>query len=89
MKPLPVDLDRLRGQFPALSEDDLEAYALITRRVLRDPATKGRVMREVLATARAAQEKRGGGAALSAEESLALRYLRAVEKMQGRSAPPR
>lgn len=81
-KPLPVDIERLKAQFPALSETDLRAYAAVTRRVLRDPATKARVLGEVMAQARAAGEKLAAGASLIADESLALAYLRAVEKMQ-------
>ena len=82
MKPLPVDPERLATQFPDLAEEDLEAYAAVTRRVLRDPATKGRVLREIMARARSAREKETTGGPLTLDESLALRYLRAVEKMQ-------
>jgi hypothetical protein len=83
---LPVDPERLKAQFPELSGEDLAAYADVTRRVLADPAAKGRIMREVLDLARAAREKQAGGQGLSAAESLALRYLAAVEKMQRRLA---
>jgi hypothetical protein len=85
-KPLPVDPDRLRLRFPELSETDLEAYVAVTRRVLLDPVTKGRVLREVMDAARAARSKEESGGALTREESLALRYLRAVEKMQASTA---
>jgi hypothetical protein len=81
---LPVDPERLRAQFPALSDDDLDAYVTVTRRVLADPLKKGRAMREIMTTAEQARAKQASGAALSSEESLALRYLAAVRKMQGR-----
>lgn len=77
-----MDPERLRAQFPELSADDLEAYVAITGRVLRDPEAKARVMREVMDSARAAREKEAAGRPLAGGESLALRYLRAVEKMQ-------
>jgi len=79
---LPVDPERLRRQFEDLSEEDLEAYAAVTRRVLEDPARKGSAMREVMLLARAARAKQAAGEALTAGELQALRYLRAVEKMQ-------
>ena len=77
---LPVDLDRLRQQFPDLSAEDVEAYAAVTRRILgeRDPIGRARVTRETLARARAARES----GASTAEDIVALRYLAAVEKMQ-------
>jgi hypothetical protein len=83
-----VDPARLRAQFPALTDEDLEAYVRVTRRVLADPASKGRLMRGVMEAARSAGEKAAAGAALSAEESLALRYVEAVGKMQRPLAPP-
>ena len=83
MRRLPVDPARLRSQFKDLSEQDLEAYAAVTRRVLADPARKGRLLRAVMLLARAARAKQGAGEALEADESQALRYLHAVEKMQG------
>ena len=78
---LPVDPARLRAQFPSLTDDDLEAYVAITRRVLADPASKAKLMREIMDLAREARDK--AGAPLSADEDLARRYLLAVEKMQG------
>ena len=89
MKPLPVDPARLRAQFPDLTDADLEAYASVTQRVLRDPAGKGKVMRELLALARSAREKQAAGSSLGREEALALDYLRAVEKMQASTTRPR
>lgn len=83
MSRLPVDPERLRKQFKDLSEEDLEAYAAVTRRVLEDPARKGRLMREILLLARGARAKRAAGEALTADEQQALGYLHALEKMQG------
>jgi hypothetical protein len=79
---LPVDPERLKQQFPALSDEDLEAYVAVTRRVLADPKSKGKVLREVMTLARLAQDKTG--VALTPPEALAVRYLAALEKMQGR-----
>ena len=80
--PLPVDVERLRRQFPALTVEDLEAYAMVTRRILsaRDPADRARITRETLARGRAARER----SPLQDDDRLALRYLTAVDKMQGR-----
>lgn len=84
MTGLPVDPARLRKQFPQLSDDDIAAYEKVTRRILesKGPAERGRVTREILETARSARKKAATGAALTDAESLALRYLGAVEKMQ-------
>lgn len=79
---LPVDLDRLKAEFPALTDEDLQAYVAVTRRVLADPTGRGRAMREVMDSARKAQQKSGGGGALSADEQVLVRYLAAVAKMQ-------
>ena len=71
-----MDPERLRRQFPALTDDDVAAYAEVTRRILAaPPAERARVTREVL------QQARRG------EDALAVRYLRAVEKMQGGRDP--
>jgi hypothetical protein len=81
---LPVDLARLRDEFPDLSEEDLQAFAAVTERVLRDPASKARVLREVMMRARQARDRQASGEpiGLDADEQEALRYLRALEKMQ-------
>ena len=79
---LPVDPERLRRQFPALTEEDLAAYVEVTRRVLADPQAKGKAMRAILESGRAARTK--PAASLSADERLHLRYLAAVDKMQAR-----
>ena len=79
---LPVAVERLRRQFPALTEDDLEAYATVTHRILSAPAPdRARITRETLARARAARP----GEVRDDDARLALRYLAAVEKMQGRN----
>ena len=77
---LPVDPERLRREFPSLDDGDMEAYLEITRRILgeRDPIGRARITRETLSRARAARE----AGALTAEDTVALRYLAAVEKMQ-------
>ena len=79
---LPVDVERLRRQFPALTPEDLDAYVAVTRRILaaRDPAHRARITRETLARGRAA----GASASASDGELLAARYVAAVAKMQGR-----
>ncbi|MBI3932007.1 MAG: hypothetical protein HY317_01205 [Acidobacteria bacterium] len=82
MKLLPVDPERLREQFPHLTADDLEAYVAVTRKVLADPGAKGRVMRGIMEAATAGRDKEAAGDSPSPDEALALRYLRAVEKMQ-------
>jgi hypothetical protein len=81
---LPVDPDRLRRQFPDLTADDLAAYTEVTRRILAEasPDKRARLLRDTLARGRRARDKQGG-AALTADEALDLRYLQAVEKMQG------
>jgi hypothetical protein len=85
MSDLPVDRERLRQQFPELTDDDLEAYEVVTRRILekKGPAERGRLTRTVMEAARAARVKNASGDALTDEERLVLRYLDAVEKMQG------
>lgn len=84
---LPVDPARLKAQFPSLTDDDLEAYAAGTRRILAaaTPEDRARVTRETLALGRAARDKRAAGKTLSTQEEAALRYLAAVDKMQTRA----
>jgi hypothetical protein len=85
---LPVDRARLKRQFPEVTDADLEAYETVTRRILekKGPAERGRLTRSVMETARSARAKAGAGGALTGEERLALTYLDAVEKMQGRTS---
>jgi hypothetical protein len=80
---LPVDPARLRREFPALTDGAIAAFEEVTRRILAEarPEARARVTREILARGRQARE-RGAGATLSPEESLAARYLAAVDKMQ-------
>jgi len=80
--PLPVDPRRLKEEFPELTEDELDAYVTITKRVLAKPETRGRAMRELMAQAGEAQKKAAAGGRLKAEEALLVRYLQAVSKMQ-------
>jgi hypothetical protein len=78
---LPVDPERLRREFPELTDDDLEAYVAVTRRILAAPAPdRGRLTREVVEGGRRAREKARG--TLSAQEALWSRYVAAVDKMQ-------
>jgi hypothetical protein len=79
---LPVDVDRLKAEFPELTDEDLTAYVAVTRRVLADPAGSGRAMREAMERARAARQKQSAGAALSKDDLLLVRYLAAMAKMQ-------
>ena len=80
---LPVEPERLRSRFPSLTDEDMEAYAAVTERVLADPRSRGRAMADVMAAAQRAAERETGGAELTDDERLALRYVRAVGKMQG------
>ncbi len=80
---LPVDPERLPKRFPALTDEDLAAYAEVTRRILADPRRSGHVLAELDALARRAAEKESQGAALEPEERSALAYARALRKMQG------
>ncbi len=83
-RPLPVDPERLRRQFPELTPEDLEAYEAVTHRILAEPSAerRARLTRETLARGRQAGEKKTSGGALTAEEDRDLRYLQAVTKMQ-------
>ena len=84
----PVDLDRLRREFPSLTGEDVQAYVEVTRRILGSaPEGRGRVTRDAVAGGRAAREKAARGEALSPEETLLARYLAAVDKMQGKAGP--
>lgn len=82
---LPVDRERLKRQFPALTDADLEAYEAITRRILEKtgPAERAKLTRDIMETARTARAKSSAGSELTERERQALRYLDAVDKMQG------
>lgn len=74
-------MERLRRQFPALTDDDVDAYVTVTRRIMAaSAADRPGITRETLARARAARPD----APADDEDRLALRYLAAVTKMQGR-----
>jgi hypothetical protein len=81
---LPVEPERLRERFPSLTDGDLAAYAEVTRALLADPARRGPRLAQVLAAAQRGREKEAAAAALEDDERLALAYVRALEKMQGR-----
>jgi hypothetical protein len=86
---LPVDPERLRREFPALTAEDVEAYAQVTRRILgAAPEARPRVTREALEGARRAREKAARGEALNDAETLLARYLDAVGKMQRKDRSP-
>lgn len=84
-RPLPVDAERLRRQFPELTAGDIQAYEEVTRRILDEPSPdrRARLTRDTLARGRQARDKLATGAALTEAEALDLRYLQAVAKMQG------
>jgi hypothetical protein len=78
---LPVDVERLRKQFPALTDDDIAAYVAVTRRIMSASASdRARITRETLAKGRGAR----ASTPRDEDEALAARYLAAVGKMQGR-----
>jgi hypothetical protein len=81
---LPVDPARLRRQFPDLTDGDIAAFEEVTRRILGEgkPEARARLTREIVARGREATARAATGVTLSAEETLAARYLAAVEKMQ-------
>ncbi len=79
---LPVPPERLKDRFPSLTDDDLQAYREVTERLLGE-VRKGRALSEIMAAGQRAREKEAAGATPDEAESLALRYLRAMEKMQG------
>jgi len=81
---LPVDPARLRRQFPDLTDGDLAAFEEVTRKILTEgkPEARARLTREILARGREARARAATGVTLSADETLAARYLAAVEKMQ-------
>lgn len=79
---LPVDIERLRAEFPDLTDEDLKAYVSVTRRVLGDPATRAKAMRDLMERARQAREKADAGRRLSEDDERLVRYLEALGKMQ-------
>jgi hypothetical protein len=87
-KPLPVDPARLRRQFPALTDEDISAFEEVTARILAEdrPEARARITREIPAAGRRARDRAAAGEKISSEESLAVRYVVSVEKMQGPTA---
>lgn len=81
---LPVEPERLRREFPTLSDEDLAAYEAVTRELLAHPSSRGRRLAAVLAAVDRAREKAAAGIALEEEERQALAYARALAKMRGR-----
>jgi hypothetical protein len=80
---LPVDPARLRKEFPDLTDDDLQAYVAVTKRILEAGVKdRARVTREVMESGRQAREKAARGAKLSREEAKAASYLAALDKVQ-------
>ena len=88
---LPVDPARLRREFPGLTDGDIAAFEEVTRTILAEGRAdaRARLTREILTRGRQAREREAGGAKLSADESLAARYLAAVDKMNRKQAPTR
>ena len=82
MKQLPVDPERLKAEFPDLTEPELKAYESVTRYVLAHPQERAAKMKEVMASAREAQAKADAGETLTTEEMVLIRYLHAMAKMQ-------
>jgi hypothetical protein len=80
-EPLPVSAERLRKTFPDLTDEDLLAYETITRRLLGTGKDRARKVREVLDLGKKAADLPSP----TGEDLLALRYFRAVAKMQGPS----
>jgi hypothetical protein len=81
---LPVAPERLRERFPSLTDGDLAAYSEVTRALLADPRGRGLRLAEVMAAAQRGREKEAASVPPEDDERLALAYVRALEKMQGR-----
>lgn len=79
---LPVEPQRLKKEFPALTAEELDAYVAITKRVLGNPEARSRAMREVIERAKQAEAKAAEGGSPNREELLLIGYLRALSKMQ-------
>ena len=78
---IPVDADRLRKQFPALTEAELAAYVTVTRSIMT-AANRAALLKTVMERGRTAQDRTKRGEALDANEALASNYLAAIGKMQ-------
>jgi len=77
---VPRAVQRLKKEFPDLTQEDLDAYVQVTQRLLADPLKRVQVLEDVKAKAQAAQGK--PEASLGADEALAARYMQAILKMQ-------
>lgn len=82
---LPVEPERLRRAFPSLTDEELAAYAEVTRDLLAAQHSRGTRLAEVLAAAQRGREREAAGAGLDDEERRALAYSRALGKIQGRA----
>lgn len=80
---LPVEPERLKRSFPSLTDEDLAAYAAVTKALLGDPRSRGDRLAEILSKAQRAREKEAVAAPPDPDERLCLAYLRALEKIQG------
>jgi hypothetical protein len=79
---LPVSGERLRREFPALTDEDLAAYEAVTRRLLGDQRRRGQLLAELMSAAQQARAKQAAGAGLDEAERLAVAYVEALRKMQ-------
>jgi hypothetical protein len=82
---IPVDADRLRKQFPALTEDELAAYVTVTRSIMT-AENRAAVLRGVITRGREAQDR--GGPLKDEQDKLAVTYLDALSKIQGPTTKP-
>ena len=77
----PVDPDRLRQEFPEVSDIELHAYMTITQDIM-SAANRAAVLKTVMERGRTAQDRTKRGEALDANEAMASNYLAAIGKMQ-------
>jgi hypothetical protein len=76
-------VERLRRQFPSLTDDDVDAYVTVTRRILSAPAAdRARVTHVLLTKARAIEGEKRDPTSLSPEDLILLRYLTSLRKIQ-------
>jgi hypothetical protein len=82
---LPVDADRLRKEFPTLTEAELAAYVTVTRSIMTAD-NRAAVLRGVITRGREAQDR--GGTPKDEQDLLAVTYLEALSKIQGPASKP-
>lgn len=82
---LPVEPARLRDRFPSLTDEDLSAYSEVTRALLAEPRARGRKLADVMAAAERGRAKEAAATPLEDDERVAVAYIRALARMQGRS----